>query len=172
MVDSALPTLSDVTAAEAFIEASEVDVIGFFETPSDETFGYKEFVEAAKYVKHIPVALCSDKEAWAKLSIASDTVAIFRKADNHQDKITMNELRYITEYNQVTAVGLFQSEVKGHLLLFIIRGSGDYKVLKDRLGALAPEFVGKVRAGKQQLDLKRETQQNLCYIGHLIQILR
>uniref|UniRef100_A0A8C7QQ34 Endoplasmic reticulum resident protein 27 n=1 Tax=Oncorhynchus mykiss TaxID=8022 RepID=A0A8C7QQ34_ONCMY len=179
--DNALPTLSDVTAAEAFIEASEVVVIGFFETPSDETFGYKEFVEAAKSVKHIPVALCSDKEAWAKLSIVSDTVTIFRKADNHQDNlqlsetkkveadglarfITMNELRYITEYNQVTAVGLFQSEVKAHLLLFINRGSGDYKVLKDRLGALAPEFVGKVRAGKQQLDLKRATQQNLCYI--------
>ncbi|CDQ95078.1 unnamed protein product [Oncorhynchus mykiss] len=158
--DSALPSLNDVTAAEAFIEASEVVVIGFFETPSDETFGYKEFVEAAKTVKHIPVALCSDKEAWAKLGIVSDTISIFRKADNHQDNlqlsetkkveadglarfITMNELRYITEYNQVTAVGLFQSEVKGHLLLFINRGSSDYEVLKDRLGALAPEFVGK-----------------------------
>ncbi|XP_055762550.1 endoplasmic reticulum resident protein 27-like [Salvelinus fontinalis] len=129
------------------------------QTPSEETLGYKEFVEAAKTVKHIPVALCSDKEAWAKLSIVSDTIAIFRKADNHQDNlqlsetkkveadglarfITMNELRYITEYNQVTAVGLFQSEVKAHLLLFINRGSGDYKELKDRLGALAPEFVG------------------------------
>uniref|UniRef100_A0A4W5Q6Y6 Endoplasmic reticulum protein 27 n=1 Tax=Hucho hucho TaxID=62062 RepID=A0A4W5Q6Y6_9TELE len=158
--DSALPTLSDVTAAEAFIEASEVVVIGFFETASEETFGYKELVEAAKTVKPIPVALCSDKEAWAKLSIVSDTIAIFRKADNHQENlqlsetkkveadglarfITMNELRYITEYNQVTAVGLFQSEVKAHLLLFINRESGDYKVLKDRLGALAPEFVGK-----------------------------
>uniref|UniRef100_A0A674D9B7 Endoplasmic reticulum resident protein 27 n=1 Tax=Salmo trutta TaxID=8032 RepID=A0A674D9B7_SALTR len=164
--DSALPTLNDVTAAEAFIEASEVVVIGFFETPSDETFGYKEFVEAAKTVKHIPVALCSNKEAWAKLSIVSDTLTIFRKADNHQDNlqlsetkkveadglarfITMNELRYITEYNQVVVtdhtVGLYQSEVKAHLLLFINRGSGDYEVLKDRL----------VRAGKQLLDLKR-----------------
>ncbi|CAB1344550.1 unnamed protein product [Coregonus sp. 'balchen'] len=158
--DSALPTLSDVSAAEAFIEASEVVVIGFFETPSEETFGYKEFVEAAKTVKPIAVALCSDKEAWAKLSIVSDTIAIFRKADNHQENlqlsqtkkveadglarfITMNELRYITEYNQ-TAVGLFQSEVKAHLLLFINRGSGDYKVLKERLGALAPEFIGKL----------------------------
>ncbi|XP_071202049.1 endoplasmic reticulum resident protein 27-like [Salvelinus alpinus] len=129
------------------------------QTPSEETFGYKELVEAAKTVKHIPVALYSDKEAWAKLSIVSDAIAIFRKADNHQDNlqlsetkkveadglarfITMNELRYITEYNQVTAVGLFQSEVKAHLLLFINRGSGDYKELKDRLGALAPEFVG------------------------------
>lgn len=32
-----------------------------------------------------------------------------------------------------TAVGLYQSEVKGHILLFINRGSGDYEVLKDRL---------------------------------------
>ncbi|XP_010864603.2 endoplasmic reticulum resident protein 27 [Esox lucius] len=158
--DNGLPNLSDITAAEAFINASEVAVIGFFETPLEERFGYKEFVEAVKNVKPIPVALCSDKEAWARFSIVSDTIAIFRKADNHQENlqlseakkieadglarfITMNEIRYITEYNQVTAVGLFQSEVKTHLLLFINRGSADYESLKDKLAALAQEFVGK-----------------------------
>ncbi|XP_035612843.1 endoplasmic reticulum resident protein 27-like isoform X1 [Oncorhynchus keta] len=147
-------------------------------------------IAEAKSVKHIPVALCSDKEAWAKLSIASDTVAIFRKADNHQDNlqlsetkkveadglarfITMNELRYITEYNQVTAVGLFQSEVKAQLLLFINRGSGDYKVLKDRLGALAPEFVGKflfvlvhgVKSNEKSLGYLSLTSRDLPRVG-------
>lgn len=43
-----------------------------------------------------------------------------------------------------TAVGLFNSDVKTHLLLFTSRGSDDYTVLKDRMGALAPEFTGKV----------------------------
>uniref|UniRef100_A0A8C7JCE3 Uncharacterized protein n=1 Tax=Oncorhynchus kisutch TaxID=8019 RepID=A0A8C7JCE3_ONCKI len=39
-----------------------------------------------------------------------------------------------TPTHRETAVGLYQSEVKGHILLFINRGSGDYEVLKDRLG--------------------------------------
>lgn len=60
------------------------------QTPSDETFGYKEFVEAAKTVKHIPVALCSDKEAWAKLSIVSDTITIFRKVNYYTTLFTLS----------------------------------------------------------------------------------
>lgn len=43
------------------------------------------------------------------------------------------------------AVGLFGSEVKTHLLLFVNRGTKHFTELKERLGALAPEFTGKVR---------------------------
>lgn len=44
-----------------------------------------------------------------------------------------------------TAVGLFNSEVKAHLVLFANRGTKTYTELKDQLEALAPEFTGKVR---------------------------
>jgi len=44
-----------------------------------------------------------------------------------------------------TAVGLFNSEVKSHLLLFANRGSKEYTELKTLLGALAPDFTGKVK---------------------------
>lgn len=43
-----------------------------------------------------------------------------------------------------SAVGLFNSKVTSHLLLFANRGSKDYAKLKERLSALAPEFTGKV----------------------------
>lgn len=43
-----------------------------------------------------------------------------------------------------SAVGLFQSKVKVHLLLFANRGSDDYIQLKERLEALAPQYAGKV----------------------------
>ncbi|XP_061086477.1 endoplasmic reticulum resident protein 27 [Conger conger] len=154
---SSLPRLSDVEAAEAFIEAAEVVVIGFFQ--GEDSFGYKEFLTSASEVSPLPVALCMEKEVWAKYSVTSDTISIFRKADLHQENLELsrakklesdgltrffqiNELRYITEYNPVTAVGLFNSEVKTHLLLFINRGSTDFAVLKERLGALAPEYTG------------------------------
>lgn len=44
-----------------------------------------------------------------------------------------------------TAVGLFNSAVKSHLLVFANRGSKEFTELKEKLGALAQEFVGKVR---------------------------
>ncbi|KAG5853912.1 hypothetical protein ANANG_G00031880 [Anguilla anguilla] len=126
----ALPKLTDVDAVESFIDAAEVVVIGFFQM-----------------------------EVWAKYSITTDTISIFRKADLHQENLQLsetkkldsdgltrffqiNELHYITEYNPVTAVGLFNSDVKTHLLLFVNRGAADFTELKERLGALAPEYTG------------------------------
>ncbi|XP_051985849.1 endoplasmic reticulum resident protein 27 [Xyrauchen texanus] len=157
--DSALPRLSDVTAAETFIGSVEVAVIGFFET--DEAHGYKEFLAAAKEMKPLPVALCSEKEVWAKYNITADTISIFRKADLHQEHLqlskankveadglvrfmTINNIRYITEYNQASAVGLFQSDVTTHLLLLANKGSSDFKQLQERLRAIAPKYSGKM----------------------------
>ncbi|XP_060921348.1 endoplasmic reticulum resident protein 27 [Labrus mixtus] len=156
--DSALPRLNDTKATEAFIDSAEVVVIGFLE--GEESDSYKELVAAAKRVDSVPVAICSVKEVWADYSVSSDTITLFRKADNHQENlvvteikkieadglvnfITVNEVRYITEYNQVTAVGLFHSEVKSHLVLFANRGTKEYADLKKKLGALAPDFTGK-----------------------------
>ncbi|XP_019939577.2 endoplasmic reticulum resident protein 27 [Paralichthys olivaceus] len=156
--DTALPQLNDTNAVEAFIGSAEVVVIGFLE--GEESRGYKELVAAAKRVDSVPVAICTAKEVWAEYQLSSDTITLFRKADNHQDNlvvadakkletdglinfISVNEIRYITEYNQVTAVGLFNSEVKSHLLLFANRGTKEFTELKEQLRALAPEFTGK-----------------------------
>ncbi|XP_064181214.1 endoplasmic reticulum resident protein 27 [Anguilla rostrata] len=153
----ALPKLTDVDAVESFIDAAEVVVIGFFQ--GEDSFGYKEFLASISEVSHLPVALCSEVEVWAKYSITTDTISIFRKADLHQENLQLsetkkldsdgltrffqiNELHYITEYNPVTAVGLFNSDVKTHLLLFVNRGAADFTELKERLGALAPEYTG------------------------------
>ncbi|KAK2816946.1 hypothetical protein Q5P01_025137 [Channa striata] len=157
--DIALPRLNDTKAAEAFINSAEVVVIGFLE--GEESRGYKELTAAARQVSSVPVAICTVKEVREDYSLSSDTITIFRKADNHQENlvvteikkldvdgiityITINEVRYITEYNQVTAVGLFKSEVKSHLLLFANRGTKEYTELKEQLGTLAPEFTGKL----------------------------
>ncbi|XP_013860346.1 endoplasmic reticulum resident protein 27 [Austrofundulus limnaeus] len=157
--DTDLLRLNDKNAVEAFIDSAEVVVIGFLE--SEESKGYKELVAASKRVDSVPAAICSVKEVWANYSVPSDSISLFRKADNSQENLvisemkkldadglvnffTTNEIRYITEYNQVTAVGLFNSEVKTHLVLFANRGTKEYSELKERLGALAPEFTGKI----------------------------
>ncbi|KAK7930005.1 hypothetical protein WMY93_006400 [Mugilogobius chulae] len=157
--DIVLLSLNDTKAVEAFVDSAEVVLVGFLE--GEDSPGYKELLAAAKKVDSVPVAICSVKEVWADYSVSTDTITVFRKADNHQENlvvaeakkkldtdglvnfITINEIRYITEYNQVTAVGLFTSEVKTHLLLFANRSSKEYYELKEKLGALAPEFTGK-----------------------------
>ncbi|CAL8273473.1 unnamed protein product [Gadus morhua 'NCC'] len=158
-VDSAPLRLGDLKAAEAFIDSAEVVVVGFFE--SEESRGYKELLDSIKRVTTVPGAICMEKEVWAELGVSSDTIAIFRKADNSQENLvlseakkvdadglvnflTINEVRYVTEYNQVTAVGLFNSEVKVHLLLMVNRGTKEFTQLKEQLAALAPEFTGKL----------------------------
>uniref|UniRef100_A0A8C2IAZ8 Endoplasmic reticulum resident protein 27 n=1 Tax=Cyprinus carpio TaxID=7962 RepID=A0A8C2IAZ8_CYPCA len=112
--------LKDVPAAEAFIDSVEVAVIGFFETEAAR--GYKEFLAAVKQMETLPVALCSEKEVWAKYGIASDTISIFRK----------------------TAVGLFQSSVKTHLLLMADGGREHSEPLQQRFRDLAPKYAGKM----------------------------
>ncbi|KAA0713485.1 Endoplasmic reticulum resident protein 27 [Triplophysa tibetana] len=157
--ESALLRLNDVPAAQAFIDSSEVAVIGFFET--DEARGYKEFLTAAKQMESLSVSVCGEKEVWAKYNITSDTISIFRKADVHQKHLklseaktvdadglvrffTINNIHYLTEYNQASAVGLFQSEVKTHLLLIANRDMSDFNKLKEKLRALAPKYTGKM----------------------------
>ncbi|KAF4080135.1 hypothetical protein AMELA_G00166980 [Ameiurus melas] len=157
--ESALPRLTDISAAETFIDSAEVVIIGFFE--ADGGLGYEEFLAAVEEVKSLPAALCNEKEVWAKYSIDSDTISVFRKADLHQENLNpakldkldkdgivrfflINDIRYITEYNQVSAVGLFQSKVNVHIVLFANRGSDNYSELKERVGALAPHYVGKM----------------------------
>ncbi|XP_058633805.1 endoplasmic reticulum resident protein 27 isoform X2 [Onychostoma macrolepis] len=151
--------LKDVPAAEAFIDSVEVAVIGFFETEAAR--GYKEFMAAVKQMDKLPVALCSEKEVWAKYGIASDTISIFRKADLHQEHLklseakkidgdglvrfmTINNILYVTEYNQATAAGLFQSVVKTHLLLVADRGRTHSDPLQQVFRDLAPKYAGKM----------------------------
>ncbi|KAJ0033029.1 hypothetical protein NQD34_000136 [Periophthalmus magnuspinnatus] len=156
--DTVLPRLNDTKAVEAFVDSAEVVVVGFLE--GEDSQGYKELLATAKKVESVPVAICSVKEVWADYSVSMNTITLFRKADNHQENLVVaevkkldtdglvnfvmiNEVRYITEYNQVTAVGLFNSEVQTHLVIFAKRTSKEYNELKEKLGALAPEFTGK-----------------------------
>ncbi|XP_055014581.1 endoplasmic reticulum resident protein 27 [Boleophthalmus pectinirostris] len=156
--DLVVPRLNDTKAVEAFADSAEVVLVGFFE--GENSRGYKELLAAAKKVDSVPVAICSVKEVWADYSLSTDTITLFRKADNRQENlvvselkkldtdglvnfIMINEVRYVTEYNQVTAVGLFESQVKTHLVIFANRTSKDFYELKEKLAALAPEFTGK-----------------------------
>ncbi|XP_056100733.1 endoplasmic reticulum resident protein 27 [Rhinichthys klamathensis goyatoka] len=158
-LENGILRLKDVPAAEAFINSTEVAVIGFFQTEAAR--GYQEFLSAAARMKALSAAVCGEQQVWARYGIASDTISIFRKADLHQEHLnlseakkvdadglvrfmTMNNVRYVTEYNQASAVGLFQSEVKTHVLLLAVRGRADSDPLQERFRDLAPKYTGKM----------------------------
>ncbi|XP_076871875.1 endoplasmic reticulum resident protein 27 isoform X2 [Brachyhypopomus gauderio] len=157
--ENALPRLTDISAAASFIGSAEVVVVGFFET--DGGHGYKEFLAAAEEVD-----LHQEHLQLSKIpNLDTDGVVRF---------FTINNIRFITEYNPVSAVGLFQSKVKVHLVLMAHRGSSNYKELKGRLEVLAPQYAGKLlfvlvngkdKANARVLDYFRLKSRELPRVG-------
>lgn len=45
----------------------------------EESYGYKELVEAVKQVSSVPAAICPVKEVWAEYNLSSDAITLFRK---------------------------------------------------------------------------------------------
>uniref|UniRef100_A0A674IPK4 Endoplasmic reticulum protein 27 n=1 Tax=Terrapene triunguis TaxID=2587831 RepID=A0A674IPK4_9SAUR len=58
--------------------------------------------------------------------------------------IQINELRMVTEYNPVTAIGLFNSTVQTHLLLFTDKTSQEHMERVHRYREAAELFRGKI----------------------------
>ncbi|KFV41556.1 Endoplasmic reticulum resident protein 27, partial [Gavia stellata] len=58
--------------------------------------------------------------------------------------IRMNELRLVTEYNPVTAIGVMQSSLQLHLLLITDKMSPKYPKRMRRYRAAAELFKGKI----------------------------
>ncbi|NWI16818.1 ERP27 protein, partial [Crypturellus soui] len=58
--------------------------------------------------------------------------------------VRMNELRLVTEYNPVTAVGLMQSSVQLHLLLITDKRSSEHPEHMHRFREAAELFQGKI----------------------------
>ncbi|XP_040823342.1 endoplasmic reticulum resident protein 27 isoform X2 [Ochotona curzoniae] len=76
-------------------------------------------------------------------------------ADKLSQFIETNNLHLVTEYNAVTAVGLFSSNIQIHLLLVINKASPEYKENMHRFQKAAKHLRGKalfvlVDSGKKE----------------------
>ncbi|XP_069053296.1 endoplasmic reticulum resident protein 27 [Lepisosteus oculatus] len=157
--DGAPVRLRDVGAAQELVASAEVVVVGFFKEDGGQ--GFQEFLSVASRLQTLPFALCSEPEVWQLYNITGDTVSIFRQTDSHQENLQLqermkidsdgltrfirtNELYYLTEYNDMTAVGLFSSPVRAHLLLLADKRSAGFAQLRELLRALAPQYRGQL----------------------------
>nr|XP_056702514.1 endoplasmic reticulum resident protein 27 [Euleptes europaea] len=151
--------LEDVGTTEAFIKAAEVVAIGFFQH-SDLTEA-SEFLTMVQNVQDVPFGFCTSSDVLAHYNITVSTVSLFRVVDNKRQDleirdskeidatklgrfVRINELRWVTEYNPLTAVGLFNSTVQTHLLLFTDKSSSNHTERMDKYREAAQLFQGKI----------------------------
>ncbi|XP_009321252.1 PREDICTED: endoplasmic reticulum resident protein 27 [Pygoscelis adeliae] len=111
--------LNNITDAEAFISSAEVVVVGFFQS--------------------CQVSLQVDNDR-RDLDMNSKDV----DAEKMTRFVRMNELRLVTEYNPVTAIGVMQSSLQLHLLLITDKMSPKHPKRMRKYRAAAELFKGKI----------------------------
>ncbi|NXW24387.1 ERP27 protein, partial [Circaetus pectoralis] len=150
--------LNNIVDAEAFISGAEVAVIGFFQEPRSPAAS--QFQRAAGQIAEVPFGLSTSPAVLSRYGVAANTLTLFRRVDNDRrdldmnskdvdaEKMTrfirMNELRLVTEYNPVTAIGVMQSSLQLHLLLITDKMSPRHPERMRRYRAAAELFKGKI----------------------------
>ncbi|XP_015276777.1 PREDICTED: endoplasmic reticulum resident protein 27 [Gekko japonicus] len=151
--------LADVAATDAFIRAAEVVVIGFFQ--DSELPEASEFLTMVQNVQDVLFGFCTSSHVLSHYNVTVSMVSLFRVVDNKRQDleirdskeidatklgrfVRMNELRWVTEYNPLTAVGLFNSMVQTHLLLFSDKSSPNHTERMDKYQEAARLFQGKI----------------------------
>uniref|UniRef100_UPI00398E7E19 protein disulfide-isomerase-like n=1 Tax=Pristiophorus japonicus TaxID=55135 RepID=UPI00398E7E19 len=125
--------LLNLTHIETFIGSDDVVVVGFFkDLKGTDT---ETFYETAKDIPDLPFGVTNNAKHFVKYGISGDTILLFRKFEEERvgyeiadgNRLTkevltkfikVNELRLVTEYNQVTAGKIFDVGIDSHLLLF------------------------------------------------------
>uniref|UniRef100_A0A8C8SW44 Endoplasmic reticulum resident protein 27 n=1 Tax=Pelusios castaneus TaxID=367368 RepID=A0A8C8SW44_9SAUR len=151
--------LQDIAATTAFISAAEVAVIGFFQDL--ERPEVVNFHTVVGRIQDVPFGLSTNPEVLSHYNITINTISIFRMVDDKRQDleitdgkaidvakmsrfIQINELRLVTEYNPVTAIGLFNSTVQTHLLLLTDKTSQEHTERVLRYREAAEFFRGKI----------------------------
>ncbi|KFP77577.1 Endoplasmic reticulum resident protein 27, partial [Apaloderma vittatum] len=115
---------------------------------------------AAGRIPEVPFGLSTSSAVLSHYGVAANTVRLFRRVHNDRrdlvvnskdvdaDKIThfirMNELRMVTEYNPVTAIGVMQNSLQFNLLLIADKMSPKHPERMRRYRAAAELFKGKI----------------------------
>ncbi|XP_061438809.1 endoplasmic reticulum resident protein 27 [Rhineura floridana] len=151
--------LEDVAATAAFVSEAEVVVIGFFQDP--ERPEVSEFLKMVQDMQDIPFGLCTCSNVLSHYNITMNTISLFRMVDNKRQDleikdsegvdamklgrfVQINELRWVTEYSPMTAVGLFNSTIHTHLLFFTDKSCPKHAQRMDKYREVAVLFQGKI----------------------------
>merc|ERR1712071_418353 len=141
--------LNDVDAANAFKDANEVVVIGYFSEKSKDAF-----IEVASGLDDVKFGITSDAEVAKALGLEDGGVSLFKKFDElrnnwdgESDLKTFakeNSLAYVTEFSDKTAPKIFGGDIKKHILLFAAKSASDFEGHLKDFTESAKAFRGQV----------------------------
>ncbi|XP_056381046.1 endoplasmic reticulum resident protein 27 [Hyla sarda] len=161
--------LGDVPAAKAFIDSTDIAVVGFFVDPDMPEVEY--FNTIVKNHPEWDYGTTTSKEVLKHYKIKSNAITIFRQADNFRDDLvveetpelntaklyrflTINELRLVTEYNAMTAIGIIACKVQIHLLFFTHKDVEGQETIMKELREAAKDLRGQVLFVKMDVSMR------------------
>ncbi|XP_042325280.1 endoplasmic reticulum resident protein 27 [Sceloporus undulatus] len=109
----------------------------------------------------VPFGISNSSKVLSYYNVTRNTISLFRVVDNKRQDleigdaegldanklsrfIRVNELRWVTKYNPMTAIGLFESAIEIHLLLFTNKSSPMHAERMDKYREAAMLFQGKI----------------------------
>ncbi|XP_069824791.1 endoplasmic reticulum resident protein 27 [Dendropsophus ebraccatus] len=161
--------LGDVSSAKAFIDSTDIAVVGFFVDP--ETPEVEYFNTLVKNHPEWDYGTTTSKDVLKHYKIKSNAITIFRQADNFRDDLvveetpelntaklyrflTINELRLVTEYNPMTAIGIIACKVQIHLLFFTHKDVEGQEEIIKKLREVAKDLRGQVLFVKMDVSMR------------------
>ncbi|KFO61392.1 Endoplasmic reticulum resident protein 27, partial [Corvus brachyrhynchos] len=140
--------LNNIEDAEAFVSGAEVAVIGFFQaklSPRVQNFSIMTENKSRLGLCRTAVTV----GVFACLQVDNDRRDLdMNNRDVDAKKLTrfvrMNELRLVTEYNPVTAIGVMQSSLEFNLLLITDKMSPKHPERMRKFRAAAELYKGKI----------------------------
>ncbi|XP_060944685.1 protein disulfide-isomerase A2 [Limanda limanda] len=153
------PLLDSAESAAQFIDAHDINVVGFFDDLDSEAA--KLFKELSLDVTDTEFALTATPEVFQKYEVQENSVVLFKKFDDGRadfalseegtlDKknltkfIDENSLELIIPFKQETSDKIFSSKILLHSLLFINSTVESQTALLDASRPVAKEFKGKM----------------------------
>ncbi|KAE9553752.1 hypothetical protein FO519_003020 [Halicephalobus sp. NKZ332] len=152
------PVTKDLKTADdvnSFKESSDVIIVGYF--PKNDSDGARSFLEVADNIDDLPFGIVNSEDTSRTLGFKREGVVLYKKFDEGLVKfaeeitteklepwIQVNRLALVTEFSQETAYVIFGGEIKYHNLLFLSKGSDNFKEVLEEFRIAAKEFRGKV----------------------------
>ncbi|KAJ4427926.1 hypothetical protein ANN_23936 [Periplaneta americana] len=143
--------LTSVDDAKAFIDASNVVILGFFKDTSSEAA--KNFLGAANAIDDYPFGITSTDDVFSEYNVDGEKVLLFKKFDegradldgeitekNIKKFVTSQSLPLVVDFNHETAQKIFGGEIKSHLLMFMSQQEGHMDKYLDTAREIAKDF--------------------------------
>jgi protein disulfide-isomerase A1 len=148
--------LADVEAAKAFVDATDVAVVGFFK--DQESDAAKAFLETASNMDDQKFAITSDAAVFAEYTVTGEAVVLFKKFDDKRNDLTEdlsnveavtkfvagNALPLLVNFNHETAQKIFSGEIKEHILFFLSYKADGHEAQADICRNIAKDYQGKM----------------------------